>query len=92
MDRRRRKIRPIGSRTDAFDARRPGRADLRWQDERVQRVALGILFAVIAVSLGAVAVWAALAGGRAWVVALAAGALALWMGDLARRVVPSRRE
>jgi hypothetical protein len=58
----------------------------------VQRAALAGLFAVIAVSLGAIAVWAALSGGRAWVVALAAGALALWMGDLARRAVPSRRE
>ena len=36
--------------------------------------------AAIAVSLGAVAVWAALEGGRAWVIALAAAALALWMG------------
>ena len=58
----------------------------------VQRIALLILFSVIALSLGAVAVWAALAGGRAWVVALTAGALALWMGDLARRAIPGRRE
>jgi len=54
----------------------------------VQRRALGVLFTVIAVSLGFVAVWSALSGGRAWVVAFAAGALALWMGDLARRVWP----
>jgi hypothetical protein len=54
----------------------------------VQRRALGVLFTVIAVSLGLVAVWSALSGGRAWVVAFAAGALALWMGDLARRVWP----
>ncbi len=58
----------------------------------MQRLALAILFSAIAVSLGAVAVWAALAGGRAWVVALAAGALALWMGDLARKAIPTRRE
>ena len=53
----------------------------------MQRRALGALFAVIAVSLGLVAVWAALSGGRAWVVAFAAGALALWMGDSARRIL-----
>jgi hypothetical protein len=54
----------------------------------VQRRALGVLFATITVSLALVAVWAALSGGRAWVVAFAAAALALWMGDLARRVWP----
>jgi hypothetical protein len=54
----------------------------------VQRRALGVLFTAIAVSLALVAVWSALAGGRAWVIAFAAGALALWMGDLARRVWP----
>ncbi|MFN8224073.1 MAG: hypothetical protein U0R50_12600 [Gaiellales bacterium] len=51
----------------------------------MQRRALGVLFAAIAVSLGLIAVWAGLSGGRAWVVALAAAALALWMGDGARR-------
>jgi hypothetical protein len=54
----------------------------------VQRYALATLFSAIAVSLGLVAVWSALAGGRAWVVALAAGTLAVWMGDLARRTWP----
>lgn len=54
----------------------------------MQRVVLGGLFAVIAVSLGLVAVWSALEGGRAWVIALAAGAIALWMADLARRTWP----
>lgn len=54
----------------------------------MQRRALGVLFTVIALSLGFIAVWSALAGGRAWVIAFAAGALALWMGDLARRVWP----
>jgi len=54
----------------------------------VQRRALGVLFTAIAVSLALIAVWSALSGGRAWVVAFAAGALALWMGDLARRVWP----
>jgi hypothetical protein len=38
-----------------------------------------------------IAVYAALAGGRAWVVALAAAALAAWMGDFARRVLVRRR-
>jgi hypothetical protein len=54
----------------------------------MQRRALGLLFAGIAVSLGLIAAWSALEGGRAWVVALAAGALALWIGDLARRAWP----
>jgi hypothetical protein len=54
----------------------------------VQRRALGLLFAAISLSLALVAAWSALEGGRAWVIALAAGALALWMGDLARRTWP----
>ena len=54
----------------------------------MQRYALAGLFSVIAVSLGLIAVWSALEGGRALVVALAAAAIALWMGDLARRVWP----
>ena len=57
----------------------------------MQRYALAALFAFIALSLGLVAVWSALEGGRAWVIALAAGAIALWMGDLARRIWPSRQ-
>jgi hypothetical protein len=51
----------------------------------MQRNALGVLFAAIAVSLGLLAVWSALAGGRAWVIALTSAALALWMADSARR-------
>jgi uncharacterized membrane protein len=58
----------------------------------VQRLGLALLFAAIAAALGGVAVWAALEGGRAWVVALCALALAAWMADLARRVVPRRGE
>jgi hypothetical protein len=54
----------------------------------VQRRALGLLFSAIAVALALVAAWSALEGGRAWVVALAAGGLALWMADLARRTWP----
>ena len=57
----------------------------------MQRYALAGLFAAISVSLALVAVWAALSGGRAWVVAFAAVALALWMGDLSRRVWPRRQ-
>jgi hypothetical protein len=53
----------------------------------VHRRALGVLFSVLAAGLGLVAVFSALAGGRAWVVALAAGVLAVWMGDLARRAL-----
>ena len=55
----------------------------------MQRYALAGLFSVIAVALALVAVWSALEGGRAWIVALGAGTVALWMGDLARRVWPS---
>jgi hypothetical protein len=55
-----------------------------------QRRALGLLFAVLAAALAAIAVLSALEGGRAWVVALAAAALALWLGDLARRSLAAR--
>lgn len=54
----------------------------------MQRLALAVLFATIAVALAAIAVFSALAGGRAWVIALATVPLALWMGDLARRAAP----
>jgi hypothetical protein len=57
----------------------------------VQRHLLALLFVLLALGLAFVAVYAALEGGSAWVIALAAGALALWMGDLARRVVVRRR-
>ena len=57
----------------------------------MQRTLLGVLFSILAAGLALIAVYAALAGGRAWVVALAAGALAAWMGDLARRVLVRRR-
>jgi hypothetical protein len=57
----------------------------------VQRTLLGVLFSILAAGLALIAVYAALAGGRAWVVALAAGALAAWMGDVARRVLVRRR-
>jgi hypothetical protein len=57
----------------------------------VQRSLLGVLFAALAVGLGFIAVYSALAGGGAWVIAFAAAALALWMADLARRAFVRRR-
>jgi hypothetical protein len=57
----------------------------------MQRYALAALFSLIAVALALVAAWSALEGGRAIVIAVASGALALWMGDLARRTWPRRR-
>jgi hypothetical protein len=53
----------------------------------VQRRLLGILFLVLAAGLGSIALFSALEGGRAWVIALPAAALTLWMGDLARRAL-----
>ena len=55
----------------------------------MQRRALALLFALIALSMGAIAAYAAVSGGRAWVVALAAAGIALWMADLARKAWPS---
>ncbi len=57
----------------------------------VHRRALGFLFAVLAAGLGLIAVFSALEGGGAWVIALAAAALAFWMGDLARRALTRPR-
>jgi hypothetical protein len=53
----------------------------------VQRRALGALFAVLAAGLAAIAIYSAVSGGRAWVLALAAAALAAWMGALALRAL-----
>ncbi len=53
----------------------------------VHRRALGLLFSVLATGLAAIAVLSALEGGRAWVIALAAGALGTWMGSLALRAL-----
>lgn len=53
----------------------------------MQRRALGVLFLTIGLVFVAVAVWSAAAGGRAWVIAFAAAALGLWMGDLGRRAL-----
>jgi len=56
----------------------------------MQRRALGLLFAVLSVGLAMIAIFSALEGGRAWVIAFAAAALALWMGGLARRALARR--
>jgi hypothetical protein len=58
---------------------------------RVQRTLLGVLFTALALGLALIAVYAAIAGGGAWVIAVAAAALAAWMGDLARRALMRRR-
>lgn len=50
-----------------------------------------MLFVGLAAGLALVAVYSALEGGRAWVIAVAAAALAVWMGDLARRALVRRR-
>jgi hypothetical protein len=57
----------------------------------VQRRLLAVLVAALAVARALVAVYSALAGGRAWVIAVAAAALAAWMADLARRALARRR-
>jgi len=57
----------------------------------VHRRALGLLFAVLAAGLLVIAVLSARDGGRAWVIALAAAAVGVWMADLARRALVRRR-
>ena len=53
----------------------------------MRRRPLGALFAVLAAGFAGVALLAALAGGAAWVVAVAAGVLAVWMGESALRML-----
>jgi hypothetical protein len=53
----------------------------------VRRRSLGALFALLTAGFLAIAVYAALSGGGAWVVAVAASALAGWMGELAYRTL-----
>ena len=53
----------------------------------VQRRALGILFLIIGLALVAIAVWSAAEGGRAWIVAVTAAALGLWLADVGRRAL-----
>ena len=72
-------------------ARANGTAAPSWQDPRVQRRLLGLLFAVLSAGLGLIAVFSALEGGGAWVIALAAAVLAVWMGDLSRRALTRPR-
>jgi hypothetical protein len=53
----------------------------------MQRRALALLFGCLALGLGAVGLFSALAGGRAWIVAVASIGLAIWLADLARRTL-----
>ena len=55
--------------------------------QHVHRRALGFLFLLLATGLGLIAAFSALQGGRAWVIAAAAAALALWMAGLAKRAL-----
>lgn len=57
----------------------------------MQRRLLAALFLALSAGLGLIAVYSALEGGSAWVIAAAAAALALWMGDLARRALARGR-
>jgi len=54
---------------------------------RPRRRSLGALFSLITAAFVGIAVAAAFAGGRAWVIAAAAGVLALWMGESAYRAL-----
>ena len=51
----------------------------------MRRRPLGALFALLAACFAAVAVYAAVSGGTAWVITAVAGVLALWMGESAFR-------
>jgi hypothetical protein len=53
----------------------------------VQRRFLGALFVLLTATFATIGFLAAREGGRAWVVAAAAGALAVWMGELAYRTL-----
>jgi hypothetical protein len=53
----------------------------------VRRRSLGGLFALLAAGFFGIGVYAAIAGGAAWVIAVAAAALAVWMGELAFRTL-----
>jgi hypothetical protein len=60
----------------------------------VQRRALGLLFATLAVALGAITLWAAIGAGhdvRRWIVAFASLALAGWLASLALSVFRRHR-
>jgi hypothetical protein len=53
----------------------------------VRRRSLGGLFTLLAAGFFGIGVYAAFAGGAAWVIAVAAAALAVWMGELAYRTL-----
>jgi hypothetical protein len=53
----------------------------------VRRRPLGALFLALAIGFAAIALFAARAGGGAWVIAVAGAALAVWMGELAYRAL-----
>jgi hypothetical protein len=53
----------------------------------VRRRPLGVLFVLLALGFAAIAVFAARAGGGAWVIAVAGSALGVWMGELAYRAL-----
>jgi hypothetical protein len=53
----------------------------------VRRRPLGALFLLLATCFAAIGVYAAVAGGTAWVVAVAAGVLAVWMAESAFRML-----
>ena len=53
----------------------------------VRRRPLGALFAVLATGFAVIGYFAAEAGGAAWVIAFAAVLLAVWMGELAYKML-----
>ena len=53
----------------------------------MRRRPLGALFAVLALGFLLVGLYAADAGGTAWVIAAAAVFIALWMGELALKML-----
>jgi hypothetical protein len=53
----------------------------------VRRRPLGTLFLFLTAGFGAIAIFAGRAGGSFWVVAIASVALAVWMGELAYRML-----
>jgi len=53
----------------------------------VRRRPLGAFFLVLAAGFAAIGFVAAAAGGLAWVIAVAAGVLAVWMGETAFRML-----
>ena len=53
----------------------------------MRRRPLGALFLLLAAGFAGIGFLAARAGGTAWVIAVAAGVLAVWMGELALRML-----